>query len=66
MKRLKLKKLAMTALLVVAGLQPLHAQENLQVSGLVTDAKTGEPMIGVTVKPKGKSGGTVTDFDGNC
>ena len=65
MKRLKLKKLAMTALLVVAGLQPLHAQENLQVSGLVTDAKTGEPMIGVTVKPKGKSGGTVTDFDGN-
>ena len=51
MKRLKLKKLAMTALLVVAGLQPLHAQENLQVSGLVTDAKTGEPMMGVTVKP---------------
>lgn len=33
-------------------------------SGQVVDAKTGEPIIGVTVKVKGTNIGTVTDIDG--
>ncbi len=34
------------------------------VKGVVTD-NTGEPIIGASVVEKGKSGGAVTDFDGN-
>lgn len=37
-----------------------------QVKGLITDAKTGEPLIGVSVKLKGdKETGTISDLDGN-
>lgn len=35
------------------------------VTGRVTDAKTGEPLPGVTVIVKGTSNATATDFDGN-
>ncbi len=35
-----------------------------QVSGVVTDAETGDPLIGASVLIKGTSTGTVTDFDG--
>ena len=35
-----------------------------EISGTVVDA-TGEPAIGATVKEKGTSNGTITDFDGN-
>ena len=41
---------------------PLMAQQT--VSGKVTSAEDGEPLIGVTVLIKGTSQGTVTDFDG--
>ena len=40
----------------------LYAQT--EMSGTVVD-ETGEPVIGATVKEKGTSNGTVTDFDGN-
>ncbi len=43
----------------------LSAQEQLTVSGNVTEAITGESGIGVTVLVKGTSNGTVTDIDGN-
>ena len=43
---------------------PSWAQQVLNVSGRVVDS-TGEPMIGVTVREKGSSHGTVTDLDGN-
>ncbi|MDH6303601.1 TonB-linked SusC/RagA family outer membrane protein [Parabacteroides sp. PF5-5] len=36
-----------------------------QVTGVITDATTGEPMIGVNVLVKGTTNGTITDFDGN-
>ena len=42
---------------------PLVAQ--MQVSGVVVDAKTGEPIIGAAVLLRGTTTGTVTDFDGN-
>lgn len=35
------------------------------ITGKVTAASDGEPLIGVTVKVVGTAGGTVTDFDGN-
>ena len=39
--------------------------QNKTVSGNVTDAQNGEPLIGATVTVPGSSAGTVTDFDGN-
>ncbi|PHN05283.1 SusC/RagA family TonB-linked outer membrane protein [Flavilitoribacter nigricans] len=35
-----------------------------QVSGVVTDKETGEPLIGASVLVKGTSKGTITSFDG--
>ncbi|HLW09719.1 MAG TPA: TonB-dependent receptor plug domain-containing protein, partial [Fermentimonas sp.] len=43
----------------------LTAQQQLTVSGKVTEATTGESGIGVTVLVKGTNNGTVTDIDGN-
>lgn len=39
--------------------------QDLKVSGKVTDASNGTPLIGVTVYVKGTAVGTVTDLDGN-
>ena len=36
-----------------------------EVSGTITDADTGDPLIGASVLVTGTSTGTVTDFDGN-
>ena len=38
---------------------------DINVKGMVIDADTSEPMIGVSVLVMGTSTGTVTDFDGN-
>lgn len=35
------------------------------ITGTVTDAETGEPLIGANILVAGTSSGTVTDFDGN-
>lgn len=42
-----------------------HAQQQITVSGKVTEQDTGEPAIGVSILVKGTTHGTVTDFDGN-
>ena len=39
--------------------------QNKTVTGTVTDAQNGDPLIGATVTVTGGTGGTVTDFDGN-
>ncbi|MBR4920221.1 MAG: TonB-dependent receptor [Prevotella sp.] len=39
--------------------------QNVNISGTVTDANTGEEVIGATVKVKGAEGGTITDAMGN-
>ena len=44
--------------------QMVQAQEKYTVSGIVTDAETGEELIGVNVYEKGKSGGTTTKTNG--
>ena len=44
------------------------AVQNVQQSGIVKGQvvdKSGEPVIGATVKVNGSNTGTVTDFDGN-
>jgi TonB-linked SusC/RagA family outer membrane protein len=43
----------------------LLAQQQLTVTGTVTEGATGDPAIGVTVLVKGTTVGTVTDIDGN-
>lgn len=39
--------------------------QDLKVSGKVTDASNGSPMIGATIYVKGTTTGTVSDLDGN-
>ena len=43
----------------------LFAQQQITVTGTVTEEATGYPAIGVTVLVKGTAIGTVTDMDGN-
>jgi len=50
-------------LLFLSAAGSLYAQ--VPVAGTVTDAKTGETLIGVTVLLKGTTQGTTTDIDGN-
>ncbi|MCH5222836.1 MAG: TonB-dependent receptor [Muribaculaceae bacterium] len=51
-------------LLVTVGIATASAQ-SLTVTGTVTSAEDGEPLIGVTILIKGTSTGCTTDFDGN-
>ncbi len=57
-----MRKLALLSAALVISVQ-LMAQSKL--SGTVTDADNGEPLIGASVLVKGTSTGGVTDFDGN-
>ena len=41
------------------------AQGSLTISGVVTEKKTGEPIIGASGGEKGTTNGTITDLDGN-
>ena len=36
-----------------------------QITGTITDASSGEPLIGANILVRGSSSGTVTDFDGS-
>ena len=58
-KKLKLSALSWVFLIPVLS----FAQQSL--SGTITDADTGEPLLGVTVLVQGTNKGTVSDFDGN-
>lgn len=42
----------------------LFAQQQINVTGTVTEGATGDPAIGVTLLVKGTAVGTVTDIDG--
>ncbi len=43
---------------------PAPNQKTPKIVGVVTDSKTGEPLIGATIKVQGTSTATVTDVDG--
>lgn len=64
MKKDVMKRLAVSALFLLAGIPFLLAQGQIKVSGRVTDV-LDETMIGVSVLEKGTTNGVVTDFDGN-
>ena len=64
MKKSRTKKLKLSALLWVF-LIPVLSFAQQSLSGTITDADTGEPLLGVTVLVQGTNKGTVSDFDGN-
>ena len=57
----KLSRMLLTTLLIFAS-TIMYAQT--EITGSVVD-ETGEGVIGATIKEKGTSNGTITDFDGN-
>ena len=65
MKQRKKRLATVFLLMCLIGIQNVLAQGELLVKGSVTDKNTHEPLIGVTVKVKGSTRGTVTDLDGN-
>lgn len=58
-----MKKLTFVLLCLVFGISLASAQTK-QVTGLVTSAEDGEPIIGVSIMVKGTTIGVVTDYDG--
>lgn len=56
------KKVSLMVSAMLIPLSLLFAQT--QVSGVISDADSGEPIIGATVMEKGTSNGTITDLDG--
>ena len=62
MKRKTLSFILLLAGLLLPGGVNLYAQS---LRGVVTEAETGEPVIGAAVVLKGTTIGTVTDMDGN-
>ena len=59
-----MKKAKRILMLLVAMLSSTLLYAQTDITGTVVD-ETGEGVIGATVKEKGTSNGTVTDFDGN-
>ena len=55
-------KIRFLILFLVSTFWGLNAQE--RVTGLVTDGKTGEALLGVTISVKGTTNGTITDTPG--
>ena len=61
-KRLLLRVVILPLILLIIS-QAVFAQK--QISGKVTDAKDGSPIVGATVQPKGGTSGTSTGSDGS-
>ena len=58
------RKLLFLSVLLLFGVCLVSAQQNLSVSGVVSDANDGNPLVGVSVIVKGTTLETVTDLDG--
>ena len=58
------RKINFLLALLLFGVGLVSAQQNLSVSGVVTDAGDGSPLVGVSVLIKGSSAGTITDING--
>ena len=59
-----MKKLTFALLCLIMSMSMAMAQVT-KVTGHVTSAEDGEPVIGASIVVKGTTVGTVTDFDGN-
>jgi TonB-dependent starch-binding outer membrane protein SusC len=58
------RKIYFLLALLLFGVGLVSAQQNLSVSGVVTDAGDGSPLVGVSVLVKGSTVGTITDVNG--
>lgn len=58
------RKIFFLSVLLLLGVCLVSAQQSLSVSGVVTDASDGSPLVGVSVVLKGTTNGTVTDVNG--
>lgn len=61
----KRRTLSVVSLLLFYFYGTLVLAQNNVITGRVTDADTGEPLIGVTVKVRGTTQGTITDMSGS-
>jgi len=61
---MKIKSYLFVILLLCLSSITAFAQER-EITGKITDAETGEALIGVTIQVKGTTIGTITDFNGN-
>lgn len=59
-----LKKALITAIFIVSGLSAAFAQNQVQVSGTITD-EMNRPMPGVSIIRQGTQNGVISDSDGN-
>ncbi len=55
----------LTTLLLLLGWSAAFSQVTVTVTGKVTEAETGDPLIGVSILLLESATGTVTDFEGN-
>ena len=59
-----MKKISILFLILLCSCTFLYAQQ-FSITGVITDKKLKEPIIGASVIVKGTTNGTVTDLDGN-
>jgi TonB-linked SusC/RagA family outer membrane protein len=59
-----IKQIIFTIMVVFGGYASISAQQSKTLSGIVTDASTGEILIGVSVFEPSTTNGTVTDANG--
>ncbi len=59
-----MKQLVSILILVLLS-SPVLLFSQRTISGIVTDAETGEPLIGANIVVEGTANGAATDFDGN-
>ncbi len=50
--------------LLLFAISSLAATAQKTITGVITDADNGEPLIGASILEKGTTNGTITDFDG--
>ena len=60
----KLKLRAFVAVLAMFALGMTANAQQISISGIVKDAKTGEPILGASILEKGTNNGVVTNYDG--
>jgi len=65
MRKRVLENAAKTILFILLLTRVAYGQENAKVKGMVTDAKDGTALTGVSVLLKGSTTGTITDAEGN-
>ena len=58
------RKINFLMVLLFFGVCLVSAQQNLSVSGVVTDSGDGSPLVGVSILVKGTTTGTISDVNG--